>query len=433
MDSLQEVPAMLSRAGSFYYKNLSAEGNMVARKLAQLHTGCRVFSQLDAAGELAMSGGYINDSAVITFTDSDIDYYGAKEALQERPVTNELKIKSYTALTDNTDNKLLSEADREARITQVLAFPFIPENLLDSGEITVANRDSLTYGLYIDKDIFVSTITTDKGELLLNGADFVSFFGLILFKKNPAALFPKHKFVASSITKRHRNLLSFTLELDEVYGPAQKVIEYYRVSQNPKSFYYAAAQAIGMCVVPEDCTVVSVEPLHKGCAYITDKGKLDAPYNHIILQEGTELTRNTVIGGAELFSPVFAEDTLPEDLGNVSLNRLLPVDGLSAPNESIVISSNDKFNPEFVGEAAIRDKYIEFVKDRNGGNLPDCNVAEMNAIDYVRNYMAPRRCLILRINEGRLYRDMQLSLYRFIDRELPVGVVLLTENMINDF
>ena len=433
MDSIQEVPAMLSRVGSFYYKNLSNEGIYTARKLAQMHTGCRVFSQLKASGELAMSGGYTNYSDVIRFSDADIDYYGAKDALQERPITNELTLKNYTALTDVNDSKILSDRGREIRINQILAFPFLPETAEDVSEMSVGQRGALTFGLYIDKDIFVSTITTDNGELLINGVDFLSVFGLLLFKKNPAVLFPKHKFVASSMTKRHRNLLSFTLGLDDVYGPINKVMEYYRVSQNPKTFYYAAAQAIGMCVVPEDCVIIGVEPLHKGCAYITDIGKLDAPYNHVILKDGTELKKNTVIGGDELFSAVFAEDALPESMGSVNLDKLLPVVGLSAPNADINISTDGKFAPDFLGEDAVKDKYLEFVKERNEGELPESTVGSMNAIDYVRNHMAPRRCLILRINESRMYSDMRLSLSKFINRELPIGVVLLTENMINDF
>lgn len=614
MDSVQEIPAMLSRVGSFYYKNLSTEGTLTARKLTQLHTGCRVFSQMGATGELTTSSSYISDSGVLHFADSDIDYYGTESALQVRPESNILSLKNYTALADST-NSALSELDREARIKQILAFPdissgeslskatlppstdftwiagsratgiglyaseeivkqlitaittpgigntdlygwfggtgqsypqasfneihvtsptsfsFVSRPALTGEYVTLgvnlphgaanltlkftsdnkvgyslwkydeatgsvlpiiaqedvssagtvsrtydkpvtpgklfvvwnanprtssaaanttirvsdieisyapsiisATRDDLVYGLYVDKNIFVSVIATDKGELLFNGIDFLSFFGLILFKTHPVKLFPKYKFAVPAMTKRCRNLLSFTLGVDDVCGDVSKVMEYYRVSQSPKAFYLAAAQAIGMCVVPEDCEILRVEPLHKGFAYITDKGKLDAPYNHTMLMPPYTLSKNTVIGGNELFSAVLPGDELPSDLGSVSLDYLLPVKGLYAPNATIAISVSGKFNPEFEGDAVAKAKCIQFLKDSNDGStLPNSSAGSANAIDYVRNTLAPRRCLILRINQSRMYRDMQMSLDRFIERELPIGVVLLKENMVNDF
>ena len=432
MESVQEVASMLAKTGSFYYKNLSPDGMVIARKLAQLHSNCRVLAQFKAAGELALSGGYFNDfGIVIHFSDKDIDYFGAKDALQERPVKNELVVKNYTALA-NQENKLLTELDREARLKQILAFPYIPAEG-SSSEDVVAFRDSLQYGLYIDKNVFVSSITTEDGSLLLNGVDFESYFGVILFKINPYVLFPKGRFLASSLTRRCRNILSFVLGVDDVYGPIDRVLAYYRVAQSPKTFYYAAAQAIGMCVVPEDCVVTSVEPLHKGYAYITTIGKLDAPYNHTPYSKGDDIPRNTVIGGNELFDIVLPGESLPSDMGSVSLDYLLPVSGLSAPNAPISISSGGVFSPAFEGSASAKAKYLEFVKEQNGGALPANSTGTTNAINYVRNTLAPRRCIILRVNESRMYGDMQMSLDRFIERELPIGVVLLKENMVRDF
>ena len=429
MDSVQEVPEMLARAGSFYYKNLSEDGMLTARKLTQQHTHCRVFSQFSAIGELLLSGGYFNDFGIIHFSEADVDYYGAKSALQVRPETGELTLKNYTALQDNGTSKILAEQDNCARLEEVLAFPVIPTSAGAVIEMPVTSRDDLTYGLYIDPNTFVSTITTDEGKLLLNGLDFVSFFGLILFRKNPITLFPEQKFLASSTTVRKRNILSYALGVGDVYGPVDKIMEYCKVAQTPRTFYLAAAQAMGMCVVPENCIVLRVEPLHKGCAYITDKGKLDAPYAHVILQTGTKLSKNTVIGGKELFDVVFYDEALPGDLGPVSLDYLLPVKGLYASNTT---RGSASLADLFDGSETAKNKYIAFLKERNGGSVPSAGAGSTNIINYVRN-MAPRRCMILRINEGRLYRSMQMNLEHFIERELPIGVVLLKENMVRDF
>lgn len=433
MDSVQEVPEMLARAGSFYYKNLSADGMLTARKLTQLHTHCRVFSQFSAIGELLLSGGYFNDFGIIRFSEADVDYYGAKSALQVRPESEELTIRNYTALQDNGTSKILAEQDSCARLEEVLAFPVIPASAGEVVEMPVTSRDDLTYGLYIDPNTFVSTITTNEGNLLLNGVDFVSFFGLILFRKNPITLFPEQKFLASSMTVRKRNILSYALGVSDVYGPVDKIMEYCKVAQTPRTFYLAAAQAMGMCVVTESCIVLSVEPLHKGCAYITDKGKLDAPYAHVILSPGTKLSKNTVIGGKELFDVVFYDEALPGALGPVSMDYLLPVKGLYASNTTFAGGSQASLAELFEGSETAKNKYIAFLKDRNGGSLPSAEIGSTNIINYVRNSMAPRRCMILRINEGRLYRDMQMNLEHFIERELPIGVVLLKENMVRDF
>lgn len=438
LESIQEVANMLARSGSFYYRNLSPDGITVARKLSQLYTNCRVFTQFKAAEELVASGGYFNDAGrVIRFKDSDIEYFGTKYALQHRDTSDEsaepqdeLALTGYTALL-NQDNKLLSELDREARITQILAFPFTDWVDDTEAQVVVGYRSTMRYGLYIDKDTFVTTITLPDGTLLFNGVDFLAYYGLILFTKNPAELFPGYKFIASSCTIRRRNLLSFTLSVDEVYGPVDKIMEYYRVAQSPVTFYLAASQACGLCVVPQDCTVLSREPLHKGCSYITTCGKLDAPYGHIMYETGAELSKDMVIGGSELFSVVLPNAEIPSDIGELSLDYILPVRGLTAPNEVVQITSNGLYRPAFNGTNI--NKYYEYVKAANGGVTPTSSTPATNAIEYVVNELVPGRAMILRINRSRMYRDMQLRLDRFIERELPIGVALLTENMKNDF
>lgn len=429
MEGVQEVASMLAKAGSFYYKNLSEEGMRISRKLTQLYSECRVLSQLKEAALSVTDHGYFNDFGIaIRFTDKDIDYFGTKAALQVRPATEELIITNYVALAEQ-NNKLLTDLDREARLHQILAFP----SSTDATTGIVGTRSDMRYGLYIDKDIFVTTITTDDGRLLVNGTDFISFYGLIIFFDNPVNIFPRMRFVASSLTKRKRNVFAYTLGVGELYGPIDRIMTYYRTAQTPKTFYYAAAQAIGMCVVPEDCTVISVEPLHKGCSYITTIGKLDAPYQHVIYEKGTPLAKDTVIGGAELFDIILPNDSLPEDMSSVCLDALLPVRGLYAPNETVTLSLYGKYSPAFEGRQEALDAYHQYVIDVNGGTAPTFADPGMNCITFVRTVLAPGRSVILRINRGRMYRDMQLSLDRFIDREFPVGAVLLTENMINNF
>lgn len=439
MDSVQEVADMLGRAGSFYYRNLSPDGKATARRMTQFYTNCRIIEQLKAAGTLALSGGYYNDfGRVIHFSDADIDYFGAKWVLQQRDSSGapyeELSLDGYTALAETIEgfDKLLTELNKETREQHILVFPVKGEG--DSSTVTLGNRSDLIFGLHIDPNLFITTITTEDGTVLFNGTDFISYFGLILFKQNPGVLFPSLKFLCSSCTIRKRNILSYPLGVNNVYGPVDRILEYYRVAQSIKTFYYAAAQACGLCVVPEDCSIKYREPLHKGCAYITTIGKLDAPYDHIMLDAGMTLEKNTVIGGNELFSIVLPGTAIPTDMRPVVLDKLLPISGLTAPNQAVQLSVDGKFNPNcFNGTSSKKSAYSKFLKESNGGELPDCDVITENAISYVLNTMSGGRGVIFRINESRLFGDMLRDLQGFIEKEAPIGVIVLTENMVNNF
>lgn len=350
MDALEEKFSMLPRAGSFYYKNLNQQGMKDARLLTFIHSLCRAPRQLDNAADLALSGGYLRDNfMVVRFKDRDVLYYGTGAAQQKRfgykskagqTANRAERLMAYDGLAlTNEKAKMLAEntvTDLVDNREATLKFPY--------KHMSVWSEETMPlYGLKVDRNVCIETIESKTGVKYYKNKDFFSYYGLVNFIENPHKLFPEGSFMAVSYVRRRRNLLSFTLRLHDVYGPVDRVMHYYRRSQNIKSLSLAAAQAAGLAVVREDCTVVAVYPLHLGYSYMTTSGQYDAPYRHTALHVGAELHDGDVIGAADLYSmyPTGDEDyrdypgpdTPYPHVSSIKLDALLPVAGLSVSGE----------------------------------------------------------------------------------------------------
>lgn len=352
MNTLEEKFSMLPRAGSFYYKNLNAKGVRDARVLTFIHSLCRAPRQLAQASDLALSGGYLRDNfLVVRFTDNDVLFYGTGAALQKRfgykskagqTANRGERLMAYDGIAlTNEDTKMLAEStvsdivpNREAP----LKFPY--------KHMSVWSEETMPlYGLRVDRNVCIEVIESRSGVKYYKNKDFFSYYGLVNFVENPHKLFPENSFMAVSYVRRRRNLLSFTLRLHDVYGPVDRVMHYYRKSQNIKSLKLAAAQAAGMAVVRTDCIVKSVYPLHLGCAYMTTDGQYDVPYRHTHLHVGAELHEGDIIGADGLYAmypdgdDVYRTYTGPgapyPHVADINLDPLLPVKGLSVSGDPL--------------------------------------------------------------------------------------------------
>lgn len=423
MDPVDEKASMLSRAGSFYYNTVSATDRTTVQRLSHFSCNCRAFRQLSNSSNLVLSGGYFEDNwKVIRFKDDQILYYGAEEALQKRYVTitkNEVGASrpanmfiedSFLPVTE--ENKGLAEFHKP------LIFPGGDEDLI------FPQSFQLLFGLLVDKDLYITTIELDDGTILRQNMDFQSQFGLINFYENPIKLFSGMKFMARSYVYRRRNLYSFTLGIDDVYGPVDRIMAYYRKVQSPKALYYAAAQAAGMPVVRRDCEILGVMPLHSGCSYMTNDGRYDAAFPHNHLSLGTKLTAGTVIGGADLFEMYGPNDPLPNNLDSINLDMAIPVKGLSAQNAEVQLYLGDAFRPQYAGDTEALQKYWDYIHTWNN-DTPGTDVVTGNAMVHFLTTVAANRYILLRINEDGMTKKMRLKLLTFLDRERPLGSVLL--------
>lgn len=423
MDPIDEKSSMLSKAGSFYYSTVSSSATDTAQRLSHLSCNCRAFRQLSNASSLTLSGGYFEDNwQVVRFKDTQILYYGTEAALQKRYVTitkkeagvsrpaNMLIEDSFLPVTE--ENKGLSVYKKP------LIFPGGDEDLVFPQSL------QLLFGLLVDKDMYVTTIELDDGTILRQNMDFQSHFGVINFYENPIKLFSGMKFMARSCVYRRRNLYSFTLGLDDVYGPVDRIMSYYRKVQSPKAFYYAAAQAAGMPVIRRDCEILGVMPLHSGCAYMTSDGRYDAAFPHNHLTAGTTLKAGTVIGSEDLFEAYGPNDPLPNNLDGVKLDMAIPVHGLTAQNSEVQLYLGDAFRPQYDGDTDALQKYWEYIHTWNN-DTPGTTVVTGNAMVHFMTTIAANRYILLRINEDGMTAKMKLRLMTFLDRERPLGSVLL--------
>lgn len=362
-DPIQEQADMLAKTGSFWYRTITSADKMTAYKLTQLSGLTKIRTQIRNAMYATLSGGYFSDFyKVIYFKDSDISYNGTEAALQKRfrEGTEYVRANNLTI-----EGSVIVEAD--SVISDKEDGIVVPN---PDGSITLPANYRIEFGLITDPDICVQAIEYKDGALLLNGIDFQATYGYIAFKNNPITLFPDMKFMARHVTYRDRNLLSYTLRLNNVYGPVDRVMDYYRVHQNIPALRLAAAQACGLAVTRTECTVVDIVPLHDGVSYIMDNGeRYDAPYRHFHLKKLVKLPAGYIIGGRELFRLYWygGKESVCE-LPGIDPYRALPIRNLFIPNKTIRIGENGLFRPAYEG-TGLTD-YYNFLDARGGAVVP---------------------------------------------------------------
>lgn len=324
---------------------------------------------------------------------------------------------------------LNEEGDVVSEDSAVILFP------TGNPEDKAIYSDVMRFGLSIDPDLWITSIQTSDKRLIA-GYDFFSEFGKLVFPVNPAQLFPDMTLIAYSFIKRTRNLYSYSLRIDDVYGPVDRVMHYYRVTQSPRAFYLAAAQAAGFAVARENCYVQKVLPFHSGCIYVTDKGTYEAPYKHFQLPIGTFIEEGTVIGGDELFRLLLPSDEWPGNLGDLNMDGILPVKGLKAPDSPIrLYDSEGNYAPAYTGSEEALQAYWDYIhqyaeqSDASASSDTQDNTETVNAIQHVRTTVCPNKLLVACINYDTIPATMLLRLETFMQRELPVGSVLTTADM----
>lgn len=332
---------------------------------------------------------------------------------------SQLTIRDHFFMGDDKWNWISKEGT-----PQPIAFP--------GGEkdIELPETQELIWDLYIDEHIMVTSIKMDDGTMLYANQDFASQFGKITFLKNPIALFPKMQFMAQSYTGRMPNLYNYLVRADEVYGSVGKMMNYMRGSQSIKSLYLASAQAAGLAVIEQDCTVVAVSPLLEGKLYITTAGRYEANYPHTPLKPGTKLPKDYIIGGNQLYRLIGPYDPMPSNITGINLGSALPVPGLVAPNADIGITDEDgNYCPDYIGDASALRAYHDYI-DAQQKQVQEPNKKE-NGINHFRYTACPNRCVVACINESYITSQMKLRLMTYLQRELPIGSVLATANLPN--
>ena len=423
----QEKAEILSKLGDFWYKGVAEDNIPLINKLCHIPFLGRELRQFENLGLAVSTGGYYQDNyRVIRFQDKDISWGGQYVATQQQHVSD----RSASGIATDSRRDVMEIGDTaflQEGTGKNVGIPYEPIAFAKTGNpLTFSAAQQQVFELRIDPTIKVTSISMPGGKVIYEHIDFASQFGKLTFTQNPIHLFPEMKFLAQSSIHRKRNIYCYPFGVD-IYGPIDRILEYTKRTQSPKSLYLAAAQAAGLAVIRKKCTVLSVSPLLDGVTYSTTEGRYDAPYPHTYYEANDVLDEGTVIGGNELYSLILPTDSRPEDLEYIRLDYALPVKNLIAPNKTITVFKNGKFAPQFEGPQEDLDAYqawldAHYIESEQWKTFPD----KINAIDLVRNYMCPNRCIIACVNTGHILPDMYMSLLSFLRRELPLGSVLTT-------
>lgn len=366
MDIAEEKSNTLSRCGSFYYNTLVDASKDDAEFISHLTWHSKFPAQLQNIISAAMGRSHFQDFyRLIKFTDEDVNWRGMKAALQHRssvPPSNP-QIPDYnnrlpdyilgegTAL--EADSMLLGDSE-----SQVLIAP------KTDTQITLPGDTQLFWELDIDDSLFVTTIRTPEGKLWHAGQEYTAQYGKLTFTENPIKLFPNMEFMAESCIVRKPHIYNHMLRLGSVYETPDRVLHYYRQSQTPKTFYLAAAQACGLAVIRQNCTIVNRTPLLDGYSYSTTDGIYEAPYKHNALELGTSLESGYVIGGQELFQLCSPGEPLPANVTRLNLDNALPVPGLSVTDDTIQIWNEfGQYRPDYSGDADAVEAWHTYLQD----------------------------------------------------------------------
>lgn len=429
MDTIEELDAMLSRCGSFWYVTLSDIDKKIARTLAQSVCRTRINSQLQQAFNKTRGGGYYRDVfRSIRFRPDQVDWVGTKEALQKR--INSLRADQLSlgpGVWLSEDSKVAGDEHG----TPIL-FPDAT-----TGDTVFPGNFQVKWCLVVSPDIMIETIRDEAGRFFYQGVDFISFFGSVWFKENPLKLFPHMVMDVRSLAVRCRNLFSYTLQLNDVYGPADRVLDYYKGHQSVRKFYLAAAQAAGLAVVRGEGIISKIDPLLAGYSYVMRDGtRYDAPYNHTVLKVGQTLPDEYVIGGEELFVVYGPDDVLPTTVDELDLANAFPVKNLIARSTAgatyRTLEGIPYFRPDIYaseGSDALSTAFYEVLAAKDGGPVDTTGMvvvetAENGMIDYVRNTLLKGRCIVVCLNESYMSHAMKIRLHEFLQREVPLGGVL---------
>lgn len=451
LDQVYENSAILPKCGSFWHSVLNDDSKRTAVKLAAVPSQALIAEMMTNAARAVLSAGYFYRHHLrVVFSDADIRYNGADEVLSRRYAgcvdadTGATVLDGLSGLSE--DNYGAAEHGLTDEWRNPIVVPVRSGQAGEDKSITLPASYRAEFGLVVDPDVCVMSIQTGNG-VLLNGTDFNSAFGYIAFKENPIALFSGMSFVARTAVVRRRNLYCYPLRLDGVYGPVDRVMHYYRVSQSLRSFRLAAAQACGMAVVDGDDKVRRAVPLLDGASYIMFSGKrYDAPYPHERLHDGAELPDGYVIGGRELFHMVLPDERA-DDVDELDTGEALPV-RLSLRKKTI--GTLCRYSAE--GAYGVYQRPIDLVEGtllpENGNSLfnryweylaaadhgpskwgddttvPSTSSGFIDSIEWIRREVCGGTCVIVRVNKGVMPYDMQIRLHNFIVREAPIGCVL---------
>lgn len=397
-DELKEKTGIYAKLGSFYTQVMTDKYRTTGHRLSHIAFSNALFQRFNSIQNNLLGYQYSNRRHLrITYQDSDLKYGTYSKSILGIPTEEEINI---------LPDVLQGNADK----------------------VNLDSSSQLAYILKVPDDVYVRIIQYADGSVLVDGVNFKSQYGKIIFTESPISLFKGMTFFVLSYTKRERNIMCYPLQLQDVYGDVSQVVQYYKNNQSLKQFKKALYQAIGIPVVKYKESIIDRVELPHGMSYVMTSGiQYDADFPHTYLNIGVTLDKDQIIGGEEFLKVYLPTDTIPYDIKSVSIQNMSIAGGkdLYVNNVEATLYSDNLFQPQnFVhGEGA--QYYIDYVNsvgllEKKVSSIPD----NMNCIDFLRNVVAANRCLVIQIDEESIPYDISMKLKSFIIDHAPIGSVI---------
>lgn len=397
-DVLKEKTGIYSTLGSFYTQVITDKDRVTGHRLSHIPFQTAVFKRFNSMENNLLGYQYSHRKHLnIVYTDKDLKYGTYSKGTKGIPKESEISILP-DALQGNAD------------------------------KLTLDENTFLAFVLKVPDDIYVRVIQYEDGSVLVDGVNFKSQYGKIIFTESPISLFKGMTFFVLSYTKRERNIMCYPLQLQDVYGDVSQVIQYYKNNQSLKQFKKALYQATGIPVVKYKESVIDRIELPHGMSYVMASGiQYDADFPHVYLNIGDTLEKDQIIGGEEFLKVYLPTDIIPSDIRAVNIQSM-SITGdkdLYVHNIESTLYSNNLFQPQNFVNGTGSQYYIDYVNNvgslqKSTNLIPD----KMNCIDFLRNVVANNRCIILDINKDVIPYDIAMKLKSFIIDHAPIGVVI---------
>lgn len=395
---LKEKTGIYSTLGSFYTQVITDKDRVTGHRLSHIPFQTSVFKRFNSMENNLLGYQYSHRKHLnIVYSDKDLKYGTYSKGTKGIPKESEISI---------LPDVLQGNADK----------------------LTLDENTFLAFILKVPDDIYVRVIQYEDGSVLVDGVNFKSQYGKIIFTESPISLFKGMTFFVLSYTKRERNIMCYPLQLQDVYGDVSQVVQYYKNNQSLKQFKKALYQAIGIPVVKYKESIIDRVELPHGMSYVMASGiQYDADFPHTYLNIGDTLEKDQIIGGEEFLKVYLPTDTIPSDIESVSIqNMSIAGDkGLHVPNTEATLYSNNLFQPQNFVQGAGKQYYIDYVNsvgllEKTVSSIPD----RMNCIDFLRDVVAANRCIIIQIDEESIPYDIAMKLKSFIIDHAPIGSVI---------
>lgn len=395
-DFYKEKATILSKLGSFYYKIINKDDKS-AKVLSHLAFQTHIIDKLRVFVELLQGNKVLYDgyNKIIQLKDSDIT------------------CKLYT---------------QEGIFVQELS-PGASISPTSTGYIA-------KFSVKVPENMFIISLNVGEGQYLFRDVHFKSKFGEIEFTQNPITVVKNMRLFVRYFKYKRRNVMCYPLGLQNVYGNVSHIIDFYKNNQSLRAFRSAIYRSLDFPIVLQDAIIKQIVD----DVYIDNLGnQYNCSYQHNKLSLGDVIRKDQVIVGEDIIKIYLPEDKIPNTLVkfypfNFSVcggDRLYMVNKKGNPYTDQWVYNPNVF---FVGDG--KESYINYVQSSDTAQANDVikqkNIRFINSVEFLRDVIAPGRCLIIYINKNKLTEYTFNRLKDYIIDNLPIGAVVFFAESIDD-